>query len=213
MSTFNEIDVTCEECAEEFTGTIWTAVHAQEDPELKDILLGGELNILMCPKCSRAAYQDHFVLYQDPAAELIAYIYPPNQAVEADFLHKAMRTSFLDAQQVYPLKERKEYEPILVFGLETFVEMMHEEESRAEQSQIAEAICKEQKIPYLLLRPSKARSLGLLRVLPVQGEARKADRQSVLAGLEKLLAVNPELDFYAALRSTIQKNKNWTVPA
>ena len=212
MSTFNEIDVTCEECEEQFTGTIWTAIHAREDPELKDILLGGELNILTCPKCSYTAYRDHFVLYQDPAAELIAYIYPPDQAAEADFLRETILTSFHEAQKVYPPKERKDYEPTLVFGLETFVEMMHAEESRAEQSQIAEAICRERKISYTLLRPSRARSRRLLRVLPVHGDARQADRQSILAGLEELLTINPALDLYAGLRSAIQKNTDWTVP-
>jgi len=213
VSTFNEIDVACEECAEEYKGIVWTAVHAQQDPELKDILLGGELNILVCPKCSHASYQDHFVLYQDPAAELMAYIYPPDQADEKDFLRQSMLRSFHEAQQVYPPKERKDYEPILIFGLETFVEMMHQEDSRAMQSQIAEAVCRERKIPYLLLRPSRARSQGLLRVLPVHGTVASADRQAFLAGIDELLSVNPELDLYERLRSTIQKNPGWTVPA
>src|ERR1019366_5230475 len=85
VSTFNEIDVECAECAHEYKGIIWTAVHASEDPVLKDLLLGGEFNILICPGCARPAYQDHFVLYQDTAAELIAYIYPPAQKADEEF--------------------------------------------------------------------------------------------------------------------------------
>src|SRR5580765_5140910 len=122
MSTFNEIDVTCEDCAEEYKGIVWTAVHAGEDPVLKDILLGGELNILVCPKCARPAYQDHFVLYQDTPAELIAYIFPPSQKADEEFLRKSTLANFQEAQKVYAEKDRKDFEPIIVFGLETFVE-------------------------------------------------------------------------------------------
>src|SRR5476649_950953 len=112
-------------------GILWTAVHAGEDPILNDILLGGELNILMCPKCSHAAYRDHFVLYQDPAAQLIAYIYPPDQSGEKEFLRKAMLLTFHEAQKVLEPKDRKDYEPLIVFGLATFVEMMRQEDLRA----------------------------------------------------------------------------------
>jgi len=209
VSTFNKIDVTCGECGKEFTGILWTAVHAGEDPVLKDILLGGELNILMCPKCSHAAYRDHFVLYQDPAAELIAYIYPPDQASDEEFLQKSMLLAFHEAQTVMEPKARKDYEPILVFGLATFVEMMRVENSRAEQSQIAEAICHEFKIPFVVLRPSKARALTSVRVLPSGTSIKTPTRADVLAGLDRLLAQNSSLDLYAGLRASIQANPQW----
>src|SRR5438552_3227602 len=166
MSRFNILDITCENCAEEFKGTVWTAVHAGQDPELKELLLGGELNILMCPLCAHPAYQDHFVLYQEPAAELIAYIYPPSQEANREFLENSMMTNFREVQKSYLPRDRQGYDPIIVFGLETFVELMKEEEARAEQSQIAEAICKEKGIPYQKLGPSEARRLKTVRVIP-----------------------------------------------
>jgi len=198
MSNFNEIDVTCEECGEEFPAIIWTAVHAQQDPELKDLLLGGELNLLMCPKCSYVAYQDHFVLYQDPAAELVAYIYPPAQEKDAEFLRKTMMSNFAEAQAIYKPKERKDYDPLLVFGLEAFVEMMDQEERRAEQSQIAEVICKEKEIPYFVLRPFEARRLKTMRVIPgVRG-----DKTAIAKGIHELFHVNPSLKYYRDLLTT-----------
>lgn len=202
MSAFNEIDITCPVCGEEFQGMVWTAVHAKEDPALKDILLGGELNLLMCPKCSHVAYQDSFVLYQDSAAELIAYIYPPAQRLDEEFLRKTMLLNFHEAQKLYEAKDKKDYEPILIFGLATFVEMMHEEESRAEQSQIAEAICKEKGIPYFVLRPSEARRLATTRVCP----GVKGDSASVLKGIRDLLAINPALDFYRKLAVSLEES-------
>ena len=195
MSTFNELDVSCPHCGEEFRGIVWTAIHATQDPELKDILLGGELNILMCPKCSHAFYKDHFVLYQDPAAELVAYIYPPAQSAEEEFLRVTMINNFKEAQAAYPAKDRKNYDPILVFGLKTFVEMMQAEEARAVQSQVAEAVCKEKGIPYVVLRPSEARQLETVRVIP--GSQRK--KEEILKGIKEVLKINPALDRYAKL--------------
>lgn len=209
MSTFNELDIACEECGEEFKGTIWTAIHAGQDPELKDMLLGGELNMVMCPKCSHVAYQDHFVLYQDPPAELAVYIYPPSQQSEEEFLRKAMHTSFHEAQELYGPKERKNYEPILIFGMEALVQMMEEEELRAEQSQIAQEICKANKIATILLRPSEARRLATMRVIPRTGKSEKPSRQDILKGLDKLLELNPALDLYSKLRFQIQSNPAW----
>ncbi len=199
MSSFNELDITCEDCGEEFKGVVWTAVHAAQDPELKDLLLGGELNLLMCPKCSHVSYQDHFVLYQDPAAELVAYIYPPSQKDDEAFLRKTIMSNFKEAQAIYSPRERKDYDPLLVFGLETFVEMMQAEEERAEQSQIAEAICKENKIPYSVLRPSEARRAQTVRVLP--GTSRQ--KGDIVKGIKKLLQIDPALDLYDKLAKSL----------
>jgi hypothetical protein len=212
MSTFNDIDITCEECGEEFKGIVWTAIHAQQDPELKDLLLGGELNLLMCPKCSHVAFQDYFVLYQDPTSEIVAYIYPPAQEQDAEFLQKSMLANFAEAQAIYKPKERKDYSPLLVFGLESFVRMMEREELRNEQSDIAEAICKEHLIPFHKLRPSKARQLRIMQVIPSAQQNATYSRENILNGLELLLQQNPTLDYYKGLRDTIEKDPQWRFP-
>jgi hypothetical protein len=211
MSTFNELNITCPDCGEEYKGVVWTAVHAAHDPELKDILLGGELNLLMCPQCSHVAYQDHFVLYQDPAAEVVAYIYPLSQQNDEEFLRATTLANYKEAQAVYKPQDRKDYDPLLVFGLKTFVDMMQAEEARAEQSQVAEALCKENEIPYVLLRPSEARRLRTMRVLPTAKVSAKPSRADVLAGLEKLLTINPTLDLYSKLCTRIQDDLEWKI--
>src|SRR5438445_5008359 len=98
MSTFNDIDITCEECGEEFRGTVWVAVHAGQDPELKDLLLGGELNLVSCPECGHVTFQDHFLIYQEPAAGLVAYVYPEAQRDREAELRKLMRSGVHEAQ-------------------------------------------------------------------------------------------------------------------
>ena len=211
MSTYNEIDVTCEKCGEDFRGTLWTAVHAGQDPELKDLLLGGELNLLMCPKCGCVAYQDHFLLYQDPEIELVAYVYPPRQKEEAAELEKTMLSGFREAQAVYPKKDRIPYDPILVFGLESLLEMLTQEDEQAQQSLIAGYVCSENHVPYTTLRPSLARRHGLVRVIPSLDSPATTTRESVLGGMDRLLQLNPALDIYRRLRDRIQADPAWSI--
>lgn len=211
MSTYNEIDIICEECGEEYRGTIWTALHAGVDPELKELLQGGELNLTRCPQCGKVAFQDHFVLYQEPAAELLAYIYPEFQRDQELELKKMMLNGFREAQATFPEKARILYEPILLFGLESLIEMLQAEEARAEQSQIAQVLCKENRLPITLLRPAQARQLHTVRVIPhVQKES--PSRENVLLGVKKLLTLNPALDLYALLQKQIEMDPNWTLP-
>lgn len=209
MSAFNDIDMTCEQCGHEFRGTVWTAVNAKQDPELKDILLGGELNMVMCPECAHVEYHDHFVLYQDPSAELLAYVYPESEKVREPELRTMMITGFREAQNVYAEKDRIRYDPVLVFGLESLVEMMTDEEARGEQSQIAEVLCKEEKIPFVVLPPARARGHRLPRVLPVTTAGASPTRAEVLSGIDKLLAKNPALSIYSEVKSRLEKSPDW----
>lgn len=209
MSTYNEIDITCEKCGDDYRGTVWTAVNAKQDPELKDILLGGELNMVMCPHCSHVAYQDQFILYQDPEAQLLAYVYPPTQQANEAELRQIMLRGFRDAQEVYEPKERLSYGPTLMFGLETLVEMLHSEEEIIEQSDVAEAVTREKRIPRLVLEPAVARSKGLPRVLPLSQESKSPTRAEVLEGIQRLLGENPALTVYEGLRKKIAADPAW----
>jgi hypothetical protein len=209
MSTFNDIDIECEKCGHEFRGTVWVAVHAGVDPELKELLLGGELNLVSCPECGFVTFQDHFLIYQEPAAELIAYVYPEKQRREEAQLHPLMLAGYREAQKGLTAKQRLLYDPVLFFGLEQLIEMLQAEYALAEQSQIAQVICKENHLNMILLKPSQARKLKMMRVLPRTGKHPHFTREDVLGGIDELLNINPALDLYVKLRKTIKDNPHW----
>jgi hypothetical protein len=210
VSTHNDIDITCANCGEDFRGAVWTAVHAAQDPELKDLLLGGELNMVMCPSCGNVAYQDHFVLYQDPSAQMVAYVYPLSGRAREGELHRAMMDGFKEAQAVYPENERKSYGPKLFFGLRALVEQLHKEEERREQSDVVREICRQNNWPYTELRPAETRELHALPVIPARSASGgRPSRAEVLKGIERLLKHNPALGFYAELRDAIEGSPGW----
>jgi hypothetical protein len=209
VSTFNDIDMECPDCGEEFRGTVWVAIHAGQDPQLKELLLGGELNLVSCPECAHVAFHDHFLIYQDPAIELIAYVYPEIQKREETTLRAAMLQGFKDATESAPPDQRPAYGPTLLFGLESLIELLQKEEEMAEQSDVAEAVCKAEKIPFDSLHPAKARANQAPATIPKS--ASQASRTSVLAGLDKLLALNPALTEYVKLRDRIAKDETWSI--
>src|SRR4051812_41244309 len=154
MSTFNDIDISCEQCGHEFRGTVWTAVNAKQDPELKDLLIGGELNMVMCPECAHVSFHENFLLYQDPDDELVAYVHPVKEEGRADELRAAMLEGFRQAQEVFEPEKRKDYEPLLFFGLTSLEQFVRDELSRIDQSDVAAALCREANWPLLDLRAS-----------------------------------------------------------
>jgi hypothetical protein len=211
MSTFNDIDIECAECGEAFRGTVWVAIHAGQDPELKDLLLGGELNLVSCTSCTNVAYQERFLIYQEPLAELIAYVYPEIQKREEADLRALMLSGFHEAQATLPEKQRVDYDPVVFFGLKSLIDQLQKEEALAEQSQVAQAICKQNHIETVLLRPSHARRLGTMRVIPHTGKGNTPPREDILAGIAQLLKIDPVLDAYALLKASIESDPHWSL--
>jgi hypothetical protein len=211
MSQFNDIDLECSNCGHEHRASVWVAIHAGQDPELKDLLLGGELNLVSCPECMHVSFEDRFLIYQEPAAELVAYVYPEIQRAQEAELQILMLKGFHEAQATLPEKQHLDYDPLLFFGLESLIEQLNEEQALAVQSQVAQALCKQHKLKSILLRPHQARQLGTMRVLPIAGEGTKPARKEILAGIEKLLEIDPVLDLYTKLKEKIKSDPAWSL--
>lgn len=211
MSAFNDIDITCAKCGEEFVGTIWTAIHTTETPELRELLLGGELNMVSCTGCGDIAYHDHFLLYQDPKEELVAYVYKESDRGREETLRPLTLQGYHEAQETLDPKDRKTYEPILLFGLEALVELLENEEFLHEEWDVAKEVCLENEIPVFTLRPAQARAQKLPRILPVIPFSKSPTREHVLKGISRLLELDPALSTYATLRKKIAANPGWSL--
>ncbi len=212
MSAFNDIDVTCSDCGEEFRGTVWTAIHAKEDPELKELLQGGEINLLACPECGDVFFYEHFLLYQDPSNELLAYVYPEKEKENHESLERMMLQAVAEAQAALPPEDRIRYKPMIFFGLESLVEFLHLEDEAVEQSDIAEAVCTESNIAFYRLPADEARRRQVPRILPrLNVHVEAPVRGEVLEGLKKLLDANPMLTHYQDLQKFIQDTPAWSL--
>jgi hypothetical protein len=196
MSHISEREVICPACKQPIVAELWSSVNVKEDPELKDLLLGGELNIVECSACREKFHVDTFLLYHDPDNEILAFVFPLDSDLPADELAEKTTADFELSQATLPENEQLKYSPVHIKGLDELVRFVEADDESALQSEVLEAIAKEHDMSLTRLGPWKARQQSLPRLLPVEnGEGRSA-REAVLAGLKKLKTLNDRLTVY-----------------
>lgn len=196
MSQLVEREITCPACKQPVEVEVWSAMNVQDDPELKDLLLGGEINIAECPACKETFYVDSFVLYHDPANEIMAFVFPMGDEMPRETLAEKMSADFEATQATLDPADRLVYGPLCFKGLNELVEFVEKDEEVALQGEVAEAIAAEQRLPIRKLRPSEARHQNVPRVLPFINEKGGSDRDALVAGLRRLHELNDRLSVY-----------------
>jgi hypothetical protein len=88
MSVLIEREIPCTFCQFPNAVEVWSVVNVKEDPELKDLLLGGELNMGECASCKKVYFAETFLLYHDPEAELLGFVYPYQARIDKDSFEK-----------------------------------------------------------------------------------------------------------------------------
>lgn len=196
-------------CGEVFEAELWNAINAQEDPELKEALQCGEINVVCCPACSQIFYAEHFVLYHDSAKELLAFVYPSSFESQATHCAAKMKEDFQRALGDNDHQHRITYEPILLFGLDVLVELLHAEDELEDETAILDYVAKDLGLDIIRLKPSLARRHGILHLLPRKARHGKGQREEILEGLRKLTAYNSHLTHYQKLLQDIEKDPAW----
>jgi hypothetical protein len=70
------VQLTCPACGTPFRAGIYTLVDVTEQPELKAALLGGQLNVAVCPNCRTASMLAAPLVYHDAAKQLCLVYFP-----------------------------------------------------------------------------------------------------------------------------------------
>jgi len=190
---------------------VWSAVNVREDPELKDLLLGGELNIVECAACKEPFHVDAFMLYHDPENEIIAFVFPMDETLDKEMMAEKMNLDFEASQATLPENERLAYGPVMLQGLNELVTFVEQEEEVALQGEVLEAIAKENGIPVRHLRPSRARDQELPRALPMLASDGRSDRDALIAGLQRLRELNDRLTVYTETLSRVSKDPSASI--
>lgn len=69
------MQVSCPNCGSPARARVYHIIDAAEQPELKEALLAGQLNLFQCPSCGAAGAMDAPLVYHDPEKELLlAYV-------------------------------------------------------------------------------------------------------------------------------------------
>lgn len=198
-------------CGEVFEAELYNSINAVEDPDLRESLLCGEINVVCCPVCNQIFYAEHFVLYHDPSSELIAFVYPTAFSTDEKFWKERMDQDFKKALDAMPDSTKLTYRPMILFGLDRLVDILKEEDEINDEISILEYSAQELGIELIRLKPSTARELKLPRVMPCTNIDNQ--REGIIDGIKKILDHNQHLQWYAKLLKLIEHHKDWYIIA
>lgn len=130
MIQAQSISVQCPQCRQPFVTELHSIIDVGVQPELKQRLLNGELNVARCPHCGATGAIGAPILYHDPDKEL-AYVLVPTELnlphEEQERLIGALTNALMDA---LPPEKRKGYllQPKTFISMDGFLRAILEAE-------------------------------------------------------------------------------------
>ncbi|MCL2335712.1 MAG: CpXC domain-containing protein [Endomicrobia bacterium] len=210
MSISNLEEIKCP-CGEVFEAELLSAISVSDNPELKEALISGEINLVSCPKCGDMFYAERFILYHDSENELIAFVYPLSFQNQASQCREKMLKEFKTASEnIAREKQAINYAPLLIFGIEDLVLLLKAEQEVEDEEMVLSHIASKLSLGTIKIPPHIARKLGIPKILPVLKGEKELDHKSVLSALKTLTGHNPNLLNYIKLLDKISKSKNIT---
>ncbi|MBR5151800.1 MAG: hypothetical protein IKW71_03095 [Elusimicrobiaceae bacterium] len=153
----NEAAAHCPHGCEAFDVTYWSLVRADENDDLKNAILGGELNLVRCPECGTYFHHDGEIIYFDALAQLLVFVFSPKDKPRAHELTQKMEHDYQVIKNSLLKEMHLDYPPICVFGLEELQHLLHHEEKLTAESEVIAAAAATQGFEVARLQPAYAR--------------------------------------------------------
>ena len=125
-----QTQISCPRCQSPMIADVHQVIDVGQQPELKQRLLSGQLNVAVCPSCGAAGQLSTPVVYHDPKHELfMLYIpseMPMGQVEREQWIGRLTR----QVVENLPPEQRKGYlfQPQQIINMETFMEKVLETE-------------------------------------------------------------------------------------
>ncbi len=211
MSVLIEKEVLCTYCRFPNAVEIWSIINVKEDPELKDLLLGGELNMAECRSCKKVFFAENFMLYHDPDAELLAFVYPHAARAEKATYEEKTRQDFETLKAASESGVSFSYTPVTYFGFDELVHVLEDEEEKEIQGGIVAALAPSLNLPVVSLRPSVARRQNIPQVVPGFSSQDRFGREQLLSALKTVENANNLLSVYVKWRLSVVENPAYEI--
>jgi hypothetical protein len=205
MALRGMIQVCCPKGCEPKDAEVWSFVRGDTDEALREGLLGGELNLIVCDDCGEMFYPEAIVVYYDPREEMLAFVFPESYSKERGRWQKKMHEDYEQMREA--LDTTPTLEPEIFFGVEELGRVIKEEELLEAEVQVAEHLGKELGLGYYRVRRDWARSHHLPRLLPHAslGKAKGYSHPAAKKGVAKLLAANDRLAGFSRWSAELAK--------
>lgn len=214
MSLKGQIEAKCPNGCEPFEAELWSFIRGDTDPDLRLALKARECNLILCPACEKPFFPEEPYIYFEPGAELLVFVFPESFRAKEQFWREKMRADFEQMKTVLGDSLPTSMEPIILFGVDPLAELLDFEDFRGEEREVMEWVAKDLGLSIYKVSPRYAREHevpGSLPYAPARGEA--ATRESVIVGLEKLLAANNRLEAYRRYLDKLKSSGDALPPA
>lgn len=131
--------VTCPHGCGPFEADRWSFINAGQDPQLKDAILGGELNLLRCEQCHHFFHSDSDLIYLDEDAQLLVFVFARCSRAKQKELMDKMQQDYQLLKDTLFKQIHLDFGPICVFGLEELKDVIEKEDQRNDESQVIAA--------------------------------------------------------------------------
>jgi len=191
MSTKGVFRVECPHCGECFDADFWTVVRGDRDHEVKELILSGEFDLLMCPNCEGMFPHEEPFIYLDPGRDILAFVMPESYAAEKEKWLTRMRADYAPVRASLTANHGLLSDPVYFFGLGPLSELLESDRDREEETEVMEFMAREAGLCLLAVKPAAARELDIPFTLPIAKGL--SGRAAALKAALELLAKNDAL--------------------
>jgi hypothetical protein len=190
-----------------FEASLLSAISVADNPELKEALIAGEINLVSCHVCGEMFFAECFILYHDSENELIAFVYPLSFQEQAAQCKAKMKKEFELALANFEDRGKINYEPILLFGIEDLVLLLRSEQNIEDEESILKYIAPKLSLKIVKIPPNISRRLGIPKLLPIPKGMKELDVKVLTESLQSIIKYNPNLLHYTDLLEKISKHR------
>jgi hypothetical protein len=202
--------VECPHCGEGFDADFWTVVRGDRDQDVKELILSGEFDLLVCPHCEEMVQHEEPFLYIDPARDILAFVMPESYEAEKEKWIARMQADYEPVRASLTAGQGLTGEPLYFFGLGQLSAMLENDKDREEETEVMEFMAREDGLQLLPVKPAAARELDLPFTIPAK--AGLAGRTAALSAAEALYARNDALPRLKKLVDFLKTPGSETVP-
>jgi Zn ribbon nucleic-acid-binding protein len=106
MTLKEQIPIDCPQCKETTPTLIWRTLNVDVDPEDKELLFTGKINVFKCAKCGHEAGIETPLMYHDMRLAFVVQYYPPQYLNDKSFYEQFQLDGTLDVKGIAPENAR-----------------------------------------------------------------------------------------------------------
>src|SRR5581483_2251672 len=105
--------------------------------------LAREFNMLLCPGCDTPFFPEASYVYFEPAADILAFVFPESYRDKEAYWREKMQTDFAAMKESLGEELGLDVEPELFFGIDDIGELLEREDWHRDERDVMEFIAKD----------------------------------------------------------------------